>query len=61
MSSIEAVAQNWLVDPPWQKVFKHTFNVLEDYVTYVLISVGAVSLSIRLLTTLATGDLGEEY
>jgi hypothetical protein len=44
-------------DPPWQRVFKHTFDVIEDYVTYMLIAVGGIALSVRLLTTLATGDL----
>jgi hypothetical protein len=23
------VAKSWLADPPWQKVFKHTFDVIE--------------------------------
>ena len=41
----------------WQKVFKHTFDVIEDYVCYVLVTVGAIALSVRLLTTLASGDL----
>ena len=56
-SSLEEVAKSWLVDPAWQKVFKHTFDVIEDYVSYVLVAVGAVSLSVRLLTTLSSGDL----
>ena len=38
MSGIEDVAKNWLVDPVWQKVFKHTVDVFEDYVSYVLVS-----------------------
>ena len=56
-SSLEEVAKSWLVDPAWQKVFKHTFDVIEDYVAYVLVAVGAISLSVRLLTTLSAGDL----
>jgi hypothetical protein len=55
--SIEDVARSWLLDPAWQKVFKHTFDIIKDYVSYVLIAVGAISLSVRLLTTLSTGDL----
>lgn len=63
---IESIAKSWLSEPPWIKVFKHTFDVLEDYVSYTLVSVGAISLSVRLLTTLGTGDLmciliGVEY
>ncbi|TRY75203.1 hypothetical protein TCAL_00641 [Tigriopus californicus] len=63
---IESIANSWLAEPPWIKVFKHTFDVLEDYVSYTLVSVGAISLSVRLLTTLGTGDLmciliGVEY
>jgi len=56
--SIEEIASSWLVDPPWQKVFKHTLDVLEDYICYILISVGAIALSVKLLTTLSTGDVG---
>ncbi len=59
MSSIEEVAKSWLVDPAWQKVFKHTLDVIEDYVCYVLVAIGAIALSVRLLTTLSTGDLGQ--
>ena len=55
--SLGDVAKSWLADPPWQRVFKHTFDVIEDYVTYMLIAVGGIALSVRLLTTLATGDL----
>ena len=51
------MAKTWLADPQWIKVFKHTFDVLEDYVSYILITVGAISLSVRLLTTLGSGDL----
>ncbi|CAB4068022.1 unnamed protein product [Lepeophtheirus salmonis] len=57
MTSIEDVAKTWLTDPPWQKVFKHTFDVLEDYISYVLITVGTIFLSVRLLSTLGTGEL----
>ncbi len=55
---IEDVVTSWLSDPAWQKVFKHTLDVLEDYVSYILLSVGAVALSVKVLTTLSTGDLG---
>ncbi len=51
------MAKSWLLDPAWQKVFKHTSDVLEDYVSYALVAVGAICLSVRLLTTLGTGDL----
>ena len=37
MSGIEGVAKTWLADPPWQKVFKHTVDVLQDYVSYILV------------------------
>uniref|UniRef100_A0A0K2UDL8 Protein tyrosine phosphatase, receptor type, J [Myotis lucifugus] n=1 Tax=Lepeophtheirus salmonis TaxID=72036 RepID=A0A0K2UDL8_LEPSM len=57
MSSIGSVAKSWLMDPPWQKVFKHTFDVIEDYISYALITGGTIFLSVRLLSTLGTGDL----
>ena len=56
-SSIEDIARSWLLDPAWQKVFKHTFDILKDYVSYALVAVGAITLSVRLLTTLSSGDL----
>ena len=37
MSGIEEVAKSWLSDPPWQKVFKHTVDVIEDYISYILV------------------------
>ena len=37
MAGIEDVAKTWLVDPAWQKVFKHTVDVMEDYVSYILV------------------------
>ena len=55
--SLGDIAKSWLADPPWQKVFKHTFDVIVDYVTYILVAIGGVALSVRLLTTLSTGDL----
>ena len=57
MSGIENMVNSWLVEAPWVKVFKHTCDVLEDYVIYLLISVGTVCLSVRILTTLSAGDL----
>ncbi len=60
MSSLEEVARTWLTDPAWQKVFKHTVDVLEDYVCYVMVAVGAIALSVRLITTLSTGELCKE-
>jgi hypothetical protein len=55
--SLGDIAKSWLADPPWQRVFKHTFDVIVDYVTYILVAIGGVALSVRLLTTLSTGDL----
>ena len=39
------------------QVFKHTFDVFEDYVTYLLITVGTLAVSVRVLTTLGSGDV----
>jgi hypothetical protein len=32
------VAKSWLADPPWQKVFKHTFDVVTISSTFVFVS-----------------------
>ena len=37
MSGIEDVAKTWLIDPAWQKVFKHTVDVFQDYISYLLV------------------------
>ena len=55
--SVDGLAQSWLRDPPWVRVFKHTLDVLQDYIAYLLLSVGAVVLTVRLLATLPSGDL----
>ena len=41
--SLGDIAKSWLADPPWQKVFKHTFDVIVDYVTYILVAIGGLS------------------
>ena len=37
MTGIEDIAVSWLADPAWQKVFKHTVDIFQDYVSYVLV------------------------
>ena len=44
MSGIEEVAKSWLIDPLWQKVFKHTVDVFEDYCSYLLVSFSCFGL-----------------
>ena len=44
MSGIEEIAKSWLLDPQWQKVFKHTVDVVEDYISYLLVRL-IISLS----------------
>ena len=43
-------------DAPGQ-VFKHTADVVEEYVCYFLTALGAIALSVRFLTSLGAGDL----
>jgi hypothetical protein len=38
-------------------VFKHTFDVMQDYLANVLVAVGAIALSVRMLTSFSSGDL----
>ena len=38
-------------------MFKHTADVVEDYICYFLTAVGAIALSVRFLSSLGTGDL----
>ena len=32
MASFEAAARDWLSDPPWNKLFKNSFDVIEDQI-----------------------------
>ena len=45
MSGIEEIAKSWLLDPQWQKVFKHTVDVMEDYISYLLVSLMIILFS----------------
>ena len=38
-------------------MFKHTADVVEDYICYFLTAIGAIALSVRFLSSLGTGDL----
>ena len=35
------------------KVFKHTFDVIEDYLCYFLTGIGSIALAVRFLSILA--------
>lgn len=54
--AIEDLAKKWITEPKYQKVFKHTADVVEDYFCYILIALGTVALSVRFLTSLGTGE-----
>ena len=55
--AIEDLAKKWISEPTYSKVFKHTADVVEDYLCYLLTAIGAIALSVRFLTSLGTGDL----
>ena len=55
--AIEDIAKKWLAEPAYTKVFKHTADVIEDYLCYLLTAIGAIALSVRFLTSLGSGDL----
>jgi len=55
--AIEDIAKKWLSEPAYTKVFKHTADVIEDYLCYLLTALGAIALSVRFLSSLGTGDL----
>ena len=69
---LQSAATICLSDPPYYSVFKHTLDLVGDYVSYGLVTVGALSLSVRystdaqnlshttlhrFLTTLGSGDI----
>ena len=55
--TIENIAKKWLIEPGYTKVFKHTADVIRDYLCYLLTSVGAIALSVRFLSALGSGDV----
>ncbi|TRY63902.1 hypothetical protein TCAL_14320 [Tigriopus californicus] len=55
--NIDDIAKSWLLDPTSVKVFQHTSDVLVDYVSYLMVTVGVVAISTRVLATLNSGDL----
>ncbi|XP_023323607.1 uncharacterized protein LOC111697737 isoform X2 [Eurytemora carolleeae] len=64
--AIEEAAKKFLVEAKYEKVFKHTFDVIEDYLNSALLAVGAIALSVRFLSAMGTGDsvcvlLGVQY
>ena len=54
--AIEDLAKKWITEPKYQKVFKHTADVVEDYFCYLLVALGAVGLSVRFLSSMGTGE-----
>ena len=55
--AIEDIAKRWLAEPSYSKVFKHTFDVIEDYLCYGLTAAGSIALAVRFLTSLGSGEV----
>ena len=56
-NTLEAAARGLLTDPSWSKIFKTTFDAIEDQLNKVLVSVAAVGLAVRFVSNLASGDV----
>ena len=52
MTSLESAARDWLSDPPWNKLFKNSWDVIEDQLNRGLVAVAAISLAVRFLANL---------
>ena len=50
-------AASWLEEPAWQKRLKHTADAIRDYLTYTLVTIGFIAISLKVLTTFSSGDL----
>ena len=57
MATLEAAARDWLTDPAWNKLFKNIFDVAEDLICRGLVALAAISLAVRLIANLPSGDL----
>ena len=56
-STLEAAAKGLLSDPAWSRVFKNTYDAIEEQLNKILVSVAAVALAVRFVSNLASGDL----
>eukprot|EP00092_Neocalanus_flemingeri_P016447 GFUD01017797.1.p1 GENE.GFUD01017797.1~~GFUD01017797.1.p1 ORF type:complete len:977 (-),score=204.76 GFUD01017797.1:255-3140(-) len=56
-STLEAAAKGLLSDPAWNRVFKNTYDAIEEQLNKILVAVAAVGLAVRFLSNLASGDL----
>ena len=57
MASLETFAKDWLSDPYWSRIFKNSFDVIEDQINRGLVALAAISLAVRFLANLPSGDL----
>ena len=55
--TLEAAARGLLSDPTWNRVFKNTYDAIEEQLNKILVSVAAVGLAVRFVSNLASGDL----
>ena len=55
--TLEAAARGLLSDPAWARVFKNTYDAIEEQLNKMLVSVAAVALAVRFVANLASGDL----
>ena len=56
-STLEAAARGLLSDPQWSRVFKNTYDAIEEQINKILVSVAAVALAVRFVSNVASGDL----
>ena len=57
MSSLEAAARDWLSEPVWNKLFKNSFDVVEDQLHRGLVALAALALAVNFLANLPSGEL----
>ena len=56
-STLEAAARGLLSDPAWARVFKNTYDAIEEQLNKILVSCAAVALAVRFVSSLTSGDL----
>ena len=55
MAVLEAAARGLLSDPTWNRVFKNTYDAIEEQLNKILVSVAAVGLAVNLSPILLLG------
>ena len=56
-TQVETIANEWLKDPDWAKVYQLNVDMMEDSMNMLLISVSVVLLTLKFTMSFGSGDI----